>query len=151
MPSWWVRATTGVTGALCVYKVLCSLILSPHCHCPCCAFCLEDTSPFISGRLLFRFPGGSVGKNLPDNAGGAGLIPGLGSSPGEGNGNPLQYSCLGNPMDRGAWWGYSLWGHKRGRHDVVTKQKQQTLVNPVIPRSDILSEAFGCPSILPLW
>ena len=33
-----------------------------------------------------------------------GLIPGIGRSPGEGNGNPLQYSCLGNPMDRGAWW-----------------------------------------------
>ena len=45
--------------------------------------------------------------NLPDNAGDirdAGSIPGLGRSPGEGNGSPLQYSCLGNPMDRGAWW-----------------------------------------------
>ena len=38
------------------------------------------------------------------NAGDLGLIPGLGRSPGEGNGNPLQYSCLENPMDRGAWW-----------------------------------------------
>ena len=38
------------------------------------------------------------------NAGDPGLIPGLGGSPGEGNGNPLQYSCLENPMDRGAWW-----------------------------------------------
>ena len=47
-----------------------------------------------------------VVKNLPANAGDvrdSGLIPGLGSSPGEGNGNPLQYSCLENPMDRGAW------------------------------------------------
>ena len=46
-------------------------------------------------------------KNLPANAGDArdpDLIPGLGRCPGEGNGNPLQYSCLGNPMDRGAWW-----------------------------------------------
>ena len=42
-------------------------------------------------------------KNLPVNVGSASLIPGLGRSPGEGNGNPLQYSCLGNPMDRGAW------------------------------------------------
>ena len=41
-------------------------------------------------------------KNLPADAGDAGLISGLGRSPGEGNGNPLQYSCLGNPMDRGA-------------------------------------------------
>ena len=38
------------------------------------------------------------------NAGDIGLIPGVGRSPGKGNGNPLQYSCLGNPMDRGAWW-----------------------------------------------
>ena len=49
------------------------------------------------------FPGGSVVKNLPDKAGAMGLIPGLGKSPGEGNGNPLQYSCLENSMDRGAW------------------------------------------------
>ena len=50
------------------------------------------------------FPGGSVVKNPPANAGDAGSIPGSGRSPGVGNGNPLQYSCLGNPMDRGAWW-----------------------------------------------
>ena len=42
-------------------------------------------------------------KNLFANAGDSGSIPGLGRSPGEGNGNPLQYSCLGNPMDRGGW------------------------------------------------
>ena len=45
----------------------------------------------------------SVVKNLPANAGDSGSIPGLGRSPREGNGNPLQYSCLGNPMVRGAW------------------------------------------------
>ena len=53
------------------------------------------------------FPGGTVVKNPPANAGDtreAGLIPGSGRSPREGNGNPLQYSCLGNSMDRGAWW-----------------------------------------------
>ena len=43
-------------------------------------------------------------KTLPVNAGDLGSIPGLQRLPGEGNGNPLQYSCLGNPMDRGAWW-----------------------------------------------
>jgi len=42
-------------------------------------------------------------KNLPDSAGGAGIL-GSGRSPGGGNGNLLQYSCLGNPMDRGPWW-----------------------------------------------
>ena len=49
------------------------------------------------------FPDGSDGKESACNAGDPGLIPGLGRSPGEGNGNPLQYSCLENPMDRGAW------------------------------------------------
>ena len=49
------------------------------------------------------FPGGLAVKNLPDNAGDAGLIRRSGRSPGEGNGNPLQYTCLENPMDRGAW------------------------------------------------
>ena len=43
-------------------------------------------------------------KNLPPNAGDVSSIPELGRSPGEGNGNPRQYSCLGNPTDRGAWW-----------------------------------------------
>ena len=47
---------------------------------------------------------GSLIKNLPANAGDVGLIPGVGRSPGEGNGNPVQYSCLENPMYKGAWW-----------------------------------------------
>ena len=50
------------------------------------------------------FPGGSHGKESACNAGDLGLISGLGRSPGEGNGYPLQYSCLENPIDRGAWW-----------------------------------------------
>jgi len=50
------------------------------------------------------FPGGSDGKESACNTGDLGLIPGLGRSPGEGNGNPLQYSCLVSSMDRGAWW-----------------------------------------------
>ena len=50
------------------------------------------------------FPGGSEVKAFAHNVGDPGSIPGLGRSPGEGNGNPLQYSCLGNPMDAGAWW-----------------------------------------------
>jgi len=49
-------------------------------------------------------PGGSAGNNPPANAEDLGLISGSGRSPGEGNGNPLQYSCLENPMDRGDWW-----------------------------------------------
>ena len=50
------------------------------------------------------FPGGSVVKNLPAIARDSGLIPGLEKITGEGKGNPLQCSCLENPMDRGAWW-----------------------------------------------
>ena len=46
------------------------------------------------------------------NAGDLGSIPGSGKSPGEDNGSPLQYSCQENPIDGGAWWGYSPWGHK---------------------------------------
>ena len=56
-----------------------------------------------------------VEKNLPANEGDikdAGSIPGLGRSPGGGNSNPFQYSCLENPMNRGAWMDYSLYGHK---------------------------------------
>ena len=49
-------------------------------------------------------PGGPGVRNLPANAGDAGLIPGSGRFPGEGNGKLLQHSCLENPMDRGAWW-----------------------------------------------
>ena len=50
------------------------------------------------------FPSGSDGKASVCNAGDPGSIPGLGRSPGKGNGSPLQYSCLENPMDGGAWW-----------------------------------------------
>ena len=56
-------------------------------------------------------------KNLPANAG---LIPGSGRFPGEGNGNPLQYSCLRNPMDRGAWWA-TAYGFARVGQDLATK------------------------------
>ena len=59
-----------------------------------------------------NFPGGSDGKASTYNAGDPGSIPGLRRSPGEGNGNPLQYSCLENPMNGGTWLGYSPWGRK---------------------------------------
>ena len=54
--------------------------------------------------LQLGFPGSSEVKASACNEGDLGSIPGLGRSPGEGNGNPLQYSCLENPMDGGAWW-----------------------------------------------
>ena len=59
------------------------------------------------------FPGDSEVKESASNAGDLGLIPGLGRSPGEGNGNPLQYSCLENPMDGGAWWSTVYGGTKK--------------------------------------
>ena len=69
------------------------------------------------------FPHSSVGKEYACNAGDLGLIPGLGRSPGERNGNPLQYSCLENSMDRGAWWA-TIHGVARVRHDLATKPKK---------------------------
>ena len=71
--------------------------------------------------VTIGFPGGSVVKKLPANAGDVGSIPGLGRCPGEVNGNPLQYSCLGNPMDRGAWWA-TVKGVAKIRLELVTKQ-----------------------------
>ena len=70
-------------------------------------------------------------KNPPANAGNVkdmSSIPGLERCPGEGNGNPLQYFCLGNPMDRGAWKA-TAHGTTRVRYDLVTKQLQQQILN----------------------
>ena len=77
---------------------------------------LDTTERLIRSDLKGNsvFPGGSVVKNLPADAGDAGSILGLGRSLGEGNDNALQYSCLGNPMDRGAWWSM---GSQRVGHD----------------------------------
>ena len=66
------------------------------------------------------FPPSSVSKESACNAGDLGSIPGLGRSPGEGNGNPLQYYCLENPMDRAAWQA-TVYGVARVRHDLETK------------------------------
>ena len=78
------------------------------------------------------FPGGLVVKKNPPaiqettcNAGDLGSIPWSGRSPGEGKGNTLQYSCLGNPMDRGAWWA-TVHGVTRIRHSLVTKPFRHT-------------------------
>ena len=75
--------------------------------------------------VLRSFPGGSVVKNLSVTAGDVGLISGSGRSPGEGNGNPLQYSCLGNPMHRGTWQATVHRDHKKVGHDLATKQYPQ--------------------------
>ena len=71
------------------------------------------------------FPHGSVSKEATCNAGDPGSIPGSGRSPGEGNGNPLQYSCLENPMDRGGAWQATVHGVPRVGHDLATKEKER--------------------------
>ena len=58
-------------------------------------------------------PDGAIVKNLPANTADTSLIPGSRRSPGGGNGNPLQYSCLENPMERGTWQDTSSWGHQQ--------------------------------------
>ena len=68
-----------------------------------CFVCINAYT-YINVSVSNGFPGGSVVKNPPANAGDLGLIPGLGRSPGDGNANTLQYSCLTNPMKRGDWW-----------------------------------------------
>ena len=59
---------------------------------------------YTCSYIYMGFPGGSDGKESACNAGDLGSIPELGRSPGGGRGDPLQYSCLENPVDRGAWW-----------------------------------------------
>ena len=82
------------------------------------------------------FPGESVVTNLPANAedtGDVSSIPGSGRSPGEGNGNPLQYSCLENPTDRGTWWATSPRDHKEldTTQQLSTSTRERRLVNAV--------------------
>ena len=89
-----------------------SLTVVSGCVCVCCIFLadLESSLPFLG------FPEGSNGKESACNAGDPGLIPVLGRFPGEGNGSPLQYFCLENPMGRGPWHLQSI-GSQRVRHD----------------------------------
>ena len=77
------------------------------------------------------FPDGSVVKNLPANAGDSGLFPGSGRSPGGRNGNPLQYRCLENPMDRGAWW-VTVCGVAKSRIQLSTHTSKKQLDDPVL-------------------
>ena len=73
----------------------------------------------MANSIFLDFPGGSDSKASAYIAGDLGLIPGSGRSSGEGNGSPLQYSCLENPMDRGVWWLQSM-GSQRVGHDWAT-------------------------------
>ena len=88
----------------------------------CLQKCVQD---YVSLFWCWVFPGGLVVKNMPASAGDTSLIPGLGRSPGEGNGTLLQYSCLENPMDRGAWWATVYGVATQPRHNLMTKHQQQ--------------------------
>ena len=74
----------------------------------------------------FELPCSSFGKEPACNTGDPGSISGSGRSPGEENGNPLQYSCLENPMGRGAWWA-TVYGVVRVRHNLATKPPKDFL------------------------
>ena len=78
---------------------------------------MNDLIPLQGASLVAR-------QNPPANAGNTGMIPGSGRSPGEGNGNPLQYSCMGNPKERGAWWWATFHGVSKGQN-LPTEQQQQ--------------------------
>ena len=86
----------GVCVCVCVWCVCVCVV----CVCVCVSVCV---SVCVINLLYVGFPGGSNSKESACNAGDSGSIPGLGRSPGEGNGYPLQYSCPENSMDRGAW------------------------------------------------
>ena len=91
----------------------------------CLSFLPNDNGIFIVSENWGDFPGGSDSKESTCNAGNVGSIPGLGRPPGEGNGNPLQYSCLENPLDRGAWWA-TVHGVARVGYDWATDTQRLT-------------------------
>ena len=91
------------------------LVTSPHPGATqsCCIGTKAASGALLTHLEIYKdFPGGAVVNNQLADAGDAGLIPGSGRSPGVGSGNPLQYSCLGNPMDREAWWATVQWVSK---------------------------------------
>ena len=82
---------------------------------------------YIKVSVVQDFPGGSDGKASVYSVRDLGSFPGLGRFPGEGNGNPFQYSCLEKPMDRGAWCRLLSMGSQRVRHDWATSLRWFTL------------------------
>ena len=104
----------------------------------------------ITNSQSLDFPGGSDGKASVYNAGGPGSSPGLGRSPGEGNGNPLQYYCLENPMDRGAWQ-TAVYGvaKSRTRLSDFTSPKRM-FIELVMPSSHLIPLSSPSPPALNL-
>ena len=102
-------SASGHLGCFHVLAIVNSAVMTIGLHVSLCCVCMPRSGiagsygSSISSFLRNLFPGGSDGKASAYNVGDLGSIPGLGRSPGEGNSNPLQYSCLENPMERGAW------------------------------------------------
>ena len=109
---------------------------------------------WLNISCIWGFPGGSVVKNLPINAGDAGdagSILGSGRSPVRGNGSPLQYSRLENPLDRGAWWArvHGV-GHKRVGHDRTTEHILNTWL--VMPHCmSVTRSCFALAKVHHIW
>ena len=101
-----------------------------------------------STLLVYRnFPDGSAGKEFACNTGDLASIPGLGRSPGEKNGNPLQHSCLQNSMDRGVWWAIYSMGLQRVGHDWLVGYSIYILARPgraimKVPRKNETDEPY---------
>ena len=101
---------------------------------------LNMSSPCVKGFLA-----GSVVKNPPANTGDTGSIPGLGRFLGGENGNPLQYSCLGNPMNRGAWLAI-VCGIVRVGHNLATKTTDRVWVITFLVKSLLFEARTSCRS-----
>ena len=93
---------------------------------------------------VIRFPWWLNGEESACSAGNMGLIPGVGRSPGEGNGYPLQYSCLENPMDRGAWWGKVHWVTKVLDTTEQLNNNMSSGINYTVEKSEVTQ---SCPTL----
>ena len=120
-----------------------------------CAFTFHKSLMWLlfpSPIFIQGFPGGSDGKEFACNAGDQGLIPGLGRSRGEGNGNPIQYSCLENPMDRSVE-GYSPWGHTElnttSLYQLHLSSSQQTIYYRITVKSKIINMFYSFRLYIP--
>ena len=99
---------------------------------------------------MLVFPGGSDGNESACNLGGMGSIPGSGRSAEEGNGNPLQYSCLENPHRKRSLADYSTWDHKESdtMEQLNTAQNSNRFVTAFLPRSKHLSWLQSLPAVI---
>ena len=107
---------------------------------------LEDRCFVLPLILSPGFPGGSVVKNPPANAGGSGLIPALERSPGEEHGSPLQYFCLENSIDRRAWWA-ATHGVAKSWTRLVNSTTTTAVLSPVLkgPVNTCVHNGSICP------